>query len=25
MLEPRWLGLKLHEKRFDVGVAGAAQ
>jgi GT2 family glycosyltransferase len=25
MLEPGWLGLKLREKRFDVGVAGAPQ
>ena len=25
MLEPRWLGLKLREKRFDVGVAGASR
>ena len=23
LLEPRWLGLKWHEKRFDVKVAGA--
>jgi GT2 family glycosyltransferase len=24
MLEPRWFGLKMREKRFDVGVAGSA-
>lgn len=24
-LEPRWFGLKVREKRFDIGVAGARQ